>query len=172
MLMIMPRTAADLSRYWSSDLDVRLAPADTEYATQQMLQAATLPQAAEQAKTILERNAFVPVAWQILAEDALSRGAYEEMATAQRQAVLLQKYDQTVYDEAMSRLQLARQLGWDEEQVLEQMTWLVDFCDATLAGTDPLGWALRDLPEIGFPESTKLLLRMQQRTNDASTRAR
>lgn len=172
MLAIMPRTAADLSRYWSGDLDVRLAPADTEYATQQMLQAETLPQAAEQAQTILERNAFVPAAWQILAEDALSRGAYEEMATAQRQAVLLRKYDQTVYDEAMSRLQLARQMGWDEKQVLEQMTWLVDFCDATLAGTDPLGWALRDLPEIGFPESTKLLLRMQQRTNDASTRAR
>ena len=59
-----------------------------------------------------------------------------------------------------------------DAQRLEQMTWLVDFCDATLAGTDPLGWALRDLPEIGFPESTKLLLRMQQRTNDASTRAR
>lgn len=111
----------------------------------------------------------MPVAWQILAEDALSRGAYEEMATAQRQAVLLLKYDQTVYDEAMDRLQMAQQMGWDENLDLEQKIWLLDFCDATLDSTDSLGWVLRDVPEIGFPESTKLLLRMQQRVSNAST---
>lgn len=172
MLPVLPRTVADLSYHFGGDLAVRLAPADTEYATRQMLQSDTLPQAAQRARSILDRNAFVPVAWQILAEDALSRGDYEDMATAQRQAVLLLKYDQTVYEEAMSRLQQARQLGWAEDQVLDQMLWLLDFCDATLDGTDPLGWALRDVPEIGFPESTKLLLRMQQRANDAETSVR
>lgn len=169
MLLILPRTAADISYHFGGNLASRLSPADTEYATQQMLQASTLSQAAEQARVILDRNAFVPVAWQILAEDALSRGAYEEMATAQRQAVLLLKYDQTVYDEAMDRLQMAQQMGWDENLDLEQKIWLLDFCDATLDSTDSLGWALRDVPEIGFPESTKLLLRMQQRVNNAST---
>lgn len=168
MLLILPRTAADISYHFGGNLASRLSPADTEYATQQMLQASTLSQAAEQARVILDRNAFVPVAWQILAEDALSRGAYEEMATAQRQAVLLLKYDQTVYDEAMDRLQMAQQMGWDENLDLEQKIWLLDFCDATLDSTDSLGWALRDVPEIGFPESTKLLLRMQQRVNNAS----
>ena len=169
MLLILPRTAADISYHFGGNLASRLSPADTEYATQQMLQASTLSQAAEQARVILDRNAFVPIAWQILAEDALSRGAYEEMATAQRQAVLLLKYDQTVYDEAMDRLQMAQQMGWDENLDLEQKIWLLDFCDATLDSTDSLGWALRDVPEIGFPESTKLLLRMQQRVNYAST---
>lgn len=169
MLLILPRTAADISYHFGGDLASRLSPSDTEYATQQMLQASTLSQAAEQARVILDRNAFVPVAWQILAEDALSRDAYEDMATAQRQAVLLLKYDQTVYDEAMDRLQIAQQMGWDETLDLEQKIWLLDFCDATLDNTDPLGWALRDVPEIGFPESTKLLLRMQQRVNNAST---
>lgn len=169
MLLILPRTAADISYHFGGNLASRLSPADTEYATQQMLQASTLSQAAEQARVILDRNAFVPVAWQILAEDALSRGAYEEMATAQRQAVLLLKYDQTVYDEAIDRLQMAQQMGWDENLDLEQKIWLLDFCDATLDSTDSLGWALRDVPEIGFPESTKLLLRMQQRVNNAST---
>ena len=169
MLLILPRTAADISYHFGGNLASRLSPADTEYATQQMLQASTLSQAAEQARVILDRNAFVPVAWQILAEDALSRGAYEEMATAQRQAVLLLKYDQTVYDEAMDRLQMAQQMGWDENLDLEQKIWLLDFCDATLDSTDSLGWALRDVPKIGFPESTKLLLRMQQRVNNAST---
>lgn len=174
MPLVLLRTVADLSYHFGSvdsDLATRLSPGDTEYATQQMLQAETLPQAAENARVILNRNAFVPVAWQILAEDALSRGEYDDMATAQRQAVLLLKYDQTIYDEAMSRLQLAQRLGWEEDQVLEQMIWLVNFCDATLAGTDPLGWAIRDTPEIGFPESTKLLLRMQQRAYDVSNRA-
>lgn len=169
MLLALPRTMADLSYHFGGDLATQLAPADTEYATQQMLQSETLSQAAEQARIILDRNAFVPVAWEILAEDALSRGAYEDMAIAQRQAVLLLKYDQTVYEDAMSRLQQAKQLGWEEDQALEQMIWLLDFCDATLDSTDPLGWALRDVPEIGFPESTKLLLRMQQRANDAET---
>lgn len=169
MLLILPRTAADISYHFGGNLASRLSPADTEYATQQMLQASTLSQAAEQARVILDRNAFVPVAWQILAEDALSRGAYEEMATAQRQAVLLLKYDQTVYDEAMDRLQMAQQMGWDENLDLEQKIWLLDFCDATLDSTDSLGWVLRDVPEIGFPESTKLLLRMQQRVSNAST---
>lgn len=151
MLLILPRTAADISYHFGGNLASRLSPADTEYATQQMLQASTLSQAAEQARVILDRNAFVPVAWQILAEDALSRGAYEEMATAQRQAVLLLKYDQTVYDEAMDRLQMAQQMGWDENLDLEQKIWLLDFCDATLDSTDSLGWVLRDVPEIGFP---------------------
>ena len=169
MLLVLPRTAADISYHFGGDLAVRLSPADTEYATQQMLQSSTLAQAAERARDILDRNAFVPVAWQILAEDALSRGAYEDMATAQRQAVLLLKYDQTVYEEAMDRLQMAQQMGWEETLALEQEIWLLDFCDATLNSTDPLGWALRDVPEIGFPESTKLLLRMQQRVYDAST---
>lgn len=168
MLLVLPRTAADLCEHSGNDLATRLAPADTEYATRQMLQSPTLQQAAEQARTILDRNAFVPVAWQILAEEALSRGAYDDMATAQRQAVLLLKYDQSVYEEAMSRLQQARRQGWEETRALDQMIWLLDFCDATLDGTDPLGWALRDVPEIGFPESTKLLLRMQQRANDAA----
>ena len=168
MLLILPRTAADISYHFGGNLASRLSPADTEYATQQMLQASTLSQAAEQARVILDRNAFVPIAWQILAEDALSRGAYEDMATAQRQAVLLLKYDQTVYDEAMDRLQMAQQMGWDENSDLEQKIWLLDFCDATLDSTDSLGWVLRDVPEIGFPESTKLLLRMQQRVNNAS----
>lgn len=168
MLLVLPRTAADISYHFGGDQASRLAPADTEYATQQMLNATTLSQAAEQARAILERNTFVPVAWQILAEDALSRGAYEDMATAQRQAVLLLKYDQNVYDEAMDRLQLAEQLGWDGNLALEQKIWLLDFCDATLNSTDTLGWILRDVPEIGFPESTKLLLRMQQRVNNAS----
>lgn len=169
MLLILPRTAADISYHFGGNLASRLSPADTEYATQQMLQASTLSQAAEQARVILDRNAFVPIAWQILAEDALSRGAYEDMATAQRQAVLLLKYDQTVYDEAMDRLQMAQQMGWDENSDLEQKIWLLDFCDATLDSTDSLGWVLRDVPEIGFPESTKLLLRMQQRVSNAST---
>lgn len=169
MLLILPRTAADISYHFGGNLASRLSPADTEYATQQMLQASTLSQAAEHARVILDRNAFVPIAWQILAEDALSRGAYEDMATAQRQAVLLLKYDQTVYDEAMDRLQIAQQMGWDENSDLEQKIWLLDFCDATLDSTDSLGWVLRDVPEIGFPESTKLLLRMQQRVSNAST---
>ena len=169
MLLILPRTAADISYHFGGNLASRLSPADTEYATQQMLQASTLSQAAEQARVILDRNAFVPIAWQILAEDSLSRGAYEDMATAQRQAVLLLKYDQTVYDEAMDRLQIAQQMGWDENSDLEQKIWLLDFCDATLDSTDSLGWVLRDVPEIGFPESTKLLLRMQQRVSNAST---
>lgn len=169
MLLILPRTAADISYHFGGNLASHLSPADTEYATQQMLQASTLSQAAEQARVILDRNAFVPIAWQILAEDALSRGAYEDMATAQRQAVLLLKYDQTVYDEAMDRLQIAQQMGWDENSDLEQKIWLLDFSDATLDSTDSLGWVLRDVPEIGFPESTKLLLRMQQRVSNAST---
>lgn len=167
VLLVLPRTMADISDHFGGNLAVWLSPLDTEYATQEMLQATTLPQAAECARAILSRNAFVPVAWQILAEDALSRGAYEDMATAQRQAVLLLKYDQAVYDEAMDRLQMAQRLGWDENLVLEQKIWLLDFCEATLNNTDPLGWALRDTPEIGFPESIKLTLRMQQRVYEA-----
>lgn len=168
---MLPRTAADFSFRFGYGMETKLASLDTEYAIQQMLQTATLSGAAQQARNILEHNAFVPVAWEILAEDALSRGAYEDMADAQWQAVVLLKYDQTVYDEALVRLRTAQRQGWDSAAAAEQMNRLLEFSDATMAATDPIAWKLRDQPDIGFSAQTRLLIHMQQLSNTSSIAA-
>lgn len=161
MLLILPRGMADAAyRLDHLDLARALAPWDTELAVEQMLTRTSLDQAAEDAQALLERDPFQPTAWQILAEEALSRGDYQAMADAQRQAVILRKYDQAMYDEALARLQYVMEQGCPAKHAAEEMAWLLDYMDTTLENTDPLGWKLRDQPELELPAQTRLMIRL------------
>ena len=84
------------------------------------------------------------------------------MAIAQREAVKTQKYDQTVYDDALSRLTYAVEAGWSVDQAADEMGWLVDYMDEVLEETSPLGWEIVDLPELSFPVETRMQIRMLQ----------
>lgn len=84
------------------------------------------------------------------------------MATAQRQAVVVRKYDQTVYDEALNRLQYALSNGWDRTRAAEEMSWLLAHMDAALENTDPLAWRLKDQPELAFPERVRLMIHLME----------
>lgn len=161
ILVAVPRGAADVAfRTGNLSLALQLAPQDTELATEQMLERTSLAQAAEDAGRILNNNPYQSVAWQILAEEAMSRGDYDTMATAQRQAVILLKYDQSLYDDALYRLEMAVKAGWSSDRAAEEMIWLLDQMEKTLAQTDSLGWKLSELPKLGFPQQTRLMIHM------------
>lgn len=161
MAAMLPKGVADGAfRLGNLSLAYRLNPEDTEIATEWMLQGTDLSRAAEEARTILDRNPYQSIAWQILAEDALSRGDYDTMAVAQRQAVILLKYDQTLYDDALVRVETAAREGWSSDRAVEEMVWLLDRMDTTMAETDPLGWKLNDQPELAFSTETRLLIHM------------
>lgn len=161
--LFLLRGAADGAfRLGNLPLARALDPWDTELATEEMLTRTSLADAAEDARSILERNPFQAIAWQILAEDAMDRGAYDTMATAQRQAVVVRKYDQTVYDEALNRLQYALSNGWDRTRAAEEMSWLLAHMDAALENTDPLAWRLKDQPELAFPERVRLMIHLME----------
>lgn len=161
MAAVLPGGAADGAfRLGNLSLAYRLNPGDTEIATARMLQGTDLSRAAEEARTILDNNPYQSIAWQILAEDALSRGDYDTMAVAQRQAVILLKYDQTLYDDALARLETAAREGWSADRAVEEMVWLLDRMDTTMAETDPLGWKLKDQPELAFSTETRLMIHM------------
>lgn len=165
LVVFLPRGAAD-GAYRLGDLSLArtLAPGDTELATEEMLASADLEEAAAEARRILQNNPYQAIAWQILAEDAMSRRDFDTMATAQRQAVLLLKYDQSLYDEALRRLQYALQNGWAADRAADQMGWLLQQMDDTLAATDPLAWRLRDQPELAFPEQVRLMIHILEQT--------
>ena len=149
-------------------LACNLVPYDTEAAVEQMLARDTLIEATADAHQLLSRNPYLSIAWQIVAENALDRGEYENMAIAQREAVKTQKYDQTVYDDALSRLTYAVEAGWSVDQAADEMGWLVDYMDEVLEETSPLGWEIVDLPELSFPVETRMQIRMLQQMAEFS----
>ena len=149
-------------------LACNLAPYDTEAAVEQMLARDTLIEATADAHQLLSRNPYLSIAWQIVAENALDRGEYENMAIAQQEAVKTQKYDQTVYDDALSRLTYAVEAGWPVDQAAAEMGWLVDYMDKVLEGTSPLGWEIVALPELSFPVETRMQIRMLQQMAEFS----
>lgn len=161
LLFTLPRGAADAAfRTGNLNTAIALAPYDTELATEYMLQSNTLTEAEECAGKILRRNPYQPTAWQIVAEYAMEKKDYDRMATAQRQAVILLKYNQEMYDESIQRVQTAIADGWPQEKAAAELVWLLDRMDSVLEKTDPIGWMLKDKPELSLPGQTRLFIRM------------
>ncbi|WP_294497053.1 O-antigen ligase family protein [uncultured Gemmiger sp.] len=160
-LLVLPTGAADLAGAAGRfDLAARLDPTDTEIAVEQMLAGTDLDQAAKQAGDILDRNAFQPAAWSILAEQAADRREYDTMAVALRQTVVLQRYSQQAYDTALAHLTAAWQDGWDPAAAARAMGWTLDYMDQTLEATSTLGRMIRDQPELEVPQTLRLQIRI------------
>ena len=98
----------------------------------------------------------------------MERGEYTRMAAAQRQAVRMQKYDQTVYDDGFNRLTQAMEAGWPVEYATVEMVWLLDYMDGVLEETSSLGWKISDQPELSIPVETRMQIRMLQQASEYS----
>ena len=144
-----------------------LVPLDIEIATQQMLSQKSLQAAAKDAYRILQNNQHVSIAWQILAEHAMSMGDYQTMSSAQRQAVILWKYDLDVYTDAWDRLEYALADDWEAEKVITEMEWLLNEADQVYTSTDPLGWKINDLPQRPFSVEERMAVRVFQQMLDS-----
>lgn len=168
-VLSVSRGAADLALQTGQlEIACQFAPYNTEAAVERMLERNTLTQASEDAYRILDQNHYLSIAWQIVAENALERGEYTRMAAAQRQAVRMQKYDQTVYDDGFNRLTQAMEAGWPVEYATVEMVWLLDYIDGVLEETSSLGWKISDQPELSIPVETRMQIRMLQQASEYS----
>lgn len=143
-------------------------PWDTDIAVRWMLEQPALPQAAAAAQRILAGNIYEETSWRVLAEAAAGKGQYETAMAAMRQAVVLRKYDQQTYDEAMQKCLTALDNGVSAETVCEQMTWLVGKMQQTAAETDPLARFLPEQPDLSFSEELLLQTRLLERLTAAA----
>lgn len=187
LLLLMPRESAALQRgravavgaalllaplwLWLGTADAlygaglpelawQMDPWNTEYAVEHMLAQPDLARAAACAEEILRRNPCQATAWQILARAARAQGDDAAMLEAQHQAVLLLRYEQTVYDEALSMAQTALDRDAAPIQAVREMVWLLDRLDQTLAETDALAWRLPEQPALAFAPQTRLFVRI------------